>query len=262
MYTSRRGYTSQWWALESWRAKPLNHLNQLPRISLRIRVANAIRDAIIEGKFKPGEKIPEKDLAKELGVSRTPVREAIHILEQQRLVEIRPKHGTFIATLDWEEVQDSLSVRTALEQLAVQQAMERLDPKEWDELCAKFQDVLDRMLDAESREDVVRSTELDIEWHTLLIDAAGNECLSRTWRNAGLSTLVWSPEREIYPFNEPLLLRPAVRHKELLDVLRKREPDNCAEAIRSHIFVKLDDIRESLEAVSQEGAPITASDLS
>ncbi len=190
-------------------------------------------------------------------MSRTPVREAIHILEQQRLVEIRPKHGTFIATLDWEEVQDGLSVRTALEQLAVQQAMERLDPKEWDELCAKFQDVLDRMLDAESQGDVVRGTELDIEWHTLLIDAAGNECLSRTWRNAGLSALIWSPERGIYPFNEQLLLRPAVRHKELLVALRKRDPDNCAEMIRSHIFIKLNDIRESLEAASPDKAPMT-----
>ena len=100
-------------------------------------------------------------MAKELGVSRTPVREAIHILEQQRLVEIRPKYGTFIAKLDWEEVHDSLSVRTVLEQLAVQQAMERLGSEEWNELCAKLQDVLNRMLDAESREDAVRSVELD-----------------------------------------------------------------------------------------------------
>jgi len=232
-------------------------LNELPRTSLRIRVANAIRDAIIEGQFRPGEKIPEKELAEELGVSRTPVREAVHILEQQGLVEIRPKYGTFIATLDREEIYDSLSVRTVLEQFAVQQAMEHLGPEEWNELCAKFQDILDRMLDAESRGDSVGSAELDIEWHTLLIDAARNECLSRTWRSAGLASLIWSPEREIYPFNQQTLARSAVRHKELLTALRKREPDNCAEAIRSHIFVKLNDIREGQEAVSPEGAPMT-----
>ena len=232
-------------------------LNELPQTSLRKRVANAIRDAIIEGQFRPGEKIPEKELAKELGVSRTPVREAIHILEQQGLVEIRPKYGTFIATLDWEGVHDSLSVRTALEQLAVQQAMERLGPEEWNELCAKFRDMLDRMLDAESRGDSVGSAELDIEWHTLLIDAARNECLSRTWRNAGLASLIWSPERETYPFNRQTLARSAVRHKELLTALSKGEPDNCAEAIRDHIFVKLNDIREWQEAASPEGAPMT-----
>ena len=95
------------------------------------------------------------------------------------------------------------------------------------------------------------------EWHTLLIDVARNECLSRTWRIAGLSTLVWSPEREIYSFNRQFPARPAVRHKKPLDALRKRDPDNCAVEIRNHIFVKLDDIRELQEAASPEGAPMT-----
>lgn len=228
-------------------------LNQLPRTSLRIRVASAIRDAIIEGEFRPGEKIPEKDLAQELGVSRTPVREAIHILEQQGLVEIRPKYGTFIATLDWEEVHDSLSVRSALEQLAVRQAMERLSLEEWDQFCARLHGILDRMLEAETRGDSVGSADLDIEWHTLLIDAAGNECLARTWRTAGLASLIWSPERELYPFDQQNLARPAMRHKELLDCLRGRDPDRCAESIDNHIFVKLDDIREWQEAGAVEG---------
>ena len=204
---------------------PVNHrLNEIPQTSLRIRVANAIRDAIIEGDFKPGDKIPEKELAEGLGVSRTPVREAIHLLEQQGLVEVRPKYGTFIATLDWQEVHDSLSVRAALEQLAMEQTMERLSLEAWDELCDRFRRVLDQMLDAEKRGDSVRSAELDIEWHTLLIDAAQNNCLSRTWRNAGLAALIWSPERVIYPFNEQALARPAVRHKELLAALRQCEP--------------------------------------
>ena len=233
-----------------------NRLNELPQTSLRTRVANAIRDAIIEGEFKPGEKIPENDLAEELGVSRTPVREAIHILEQQGLVEVRPRYGTFIAALDWQEAYDSLSVRAALEQLAVQQAMERLDPEEWNELCAKFHKVLDRMLEAEKRGDSVNSAELDIEWHTLLIDAARNECLSRTWRNAGLAALIWSPEREIYPLDEQALARPVLRHRELLEALRKREPGGCAKAIHNHIFVKFDDIREWQEATSPKEPPI------
>lgn len=228
-------------------------LNKLPVFSLREQVANAIRDAIIEGRFRPGDKIPEQELARELGVSRTPVREAIHILEQQGLVEIRPKFGTFIATLDWQGTYDGLNVRAVLEQLAARQAIERLDPTEWNELGAKLQELVERMLDAERCKDSVRSAELDIEWHTLLIDAAGNECLSRTWRNAGLASLVWAPEREFYPFSEQALARLAVRHKELLTALLGREPDNCAEAIRRHLFIKFDDIREWQEALSPEG---------
>ncbi len=138
-----------------------HNLREPQRTLLRIEVANAIRDAIIEGELRPGTKIPEAELAQELGVSRTPVREAIRILEQQGLVKSRPTDGTYIAILDREEAHDSLSVRAALEQLAVQQAMDRLGPEEWNELCAKFQDFLDRMSDAVSRKDSVGVTELE-----------------------------------------------------------------------------------------------------
>ena len=220
------------------------NLGQPQRIPLRIEVANAIRDAIIEGELRPGAKIPEAELARELGVSRTPVREAVRILEQQGLVESRPTDGTYIAVLDREKAHDSLSVRAALEQLALQQAMDRMGLEEWNELCGSLKGLLDRMADAVSRGDSVAVTELDIEWHTLLIDAAQNECLSRTWRSAGLAFLVWTQEREIFPYDQERLAVIHDRHRELLAILCGREPHSIAETIRDHLFVKFDDIRE------------------
>ena len=68
--------------------------------ALRERVVTAIRDAVIQGKLRPGEKVPEDELALRFGVSRTPVREAIRILEQQGMVRVLPKKGTYIATVD------------------------------------------------------------------------------------------------------------------------------------------------------------------
>lgn len=76
-------------------------LIKIPQTLLRDQIVNAIRDAIIQGKFKPGEKIPEQELAEQLGVSRTPIREAIRILEQQGLVQPRPKNGTYIARINF-----------------------------------------------------------------------------------------------------------------------------------------------------------------
>lgn len=228
-------------------AKVTHRLSKLPQTSLRDQVVSAIRDAIIQGKFKPGEKIPEQELAEQLGVSRTPIREAIRILEQQGLVATRPKNGTYIASLNWEEARDSLHFRAALEEFAVRQAIERLEPQEWDEVCERLQRLLDGMRDAVARGDPIAATELDIEWHTLLMDAARNRYLSRAWRIMGLPFLVWSPERELYPlapekwadvFNS--------RHQELLAALRGRDPDKCGEAVRSHILRKLSDLNESL----------------
>jgi DNA-binding GntR family transcriptional regulator len=224
-----------------------NRLNKLTHKSLRDQIVGAIRDAIIKGKFKAGEKIPEQELAEQLGVSRTPIREAIRILEQQGLLETRPKNGTYVASLNWDEVQDSLYVRMALEESAVRQAIQRLMPEEWNKLCEEFQRLYDGMGEAIARDDPVATTELDIEWHTLLIDAARNRYLSRIWRATGLPFLVWSPERELYPFTAEKWAVFQRRHRELLDALRGRDPDQCAEAVRNHISGKLSDLVEWLD---------------
>ncbi len=221
-------------------------LSKIPQTSLRDQVVSAIRDAIIQGRLRPGEKTPEKELAAELGVSRTPIREAIRILEQQGLVDPRPKNGTYIARINWEEVRDSLHVRIALEEFAVGQALGRLTLREWDELCGTLADLLEHMRAAVARGDSIAATELDIQWHTLLIDAAQNRFLTRTWRRTGLAFLVWSPEREIYPLTPEKWAVIHERHHALLAALRTRDPERCAQAVRSHILQKISDIDEWL----------------
>ncbi len=220
-------------------------LNKIVQPSLRDQIVEAIRDAIIQGKFKSGEKIPEQDLADQLGVSRTPIREAIRILEQQGLLETRPQSGTYVARLNWEEVQDGLLVRMALEEFAVRQAIQHMSIKEWNNLCAHLETIYTAMGTAIQNDDPIDTTRLDIELHTMLIDAAENGYLSRIWRTTGLHFLVWSPELEMYPFSEERWATFQTRHRELLDALRRRDPDRCAEAVRNHISLKLSDLVQS-----------------
>lgn len=232
-----------------------HRLARIPQASLRDQVVQAIRDAIIQGNFSPGQKIPEHDLAEQLGVSRTPIREAIRILEQQGLVETRPKNGTYIAGLDREQVKHGLLVRAALEELAVREALERLGPEGWDRLCDELAGLLRGMREAGKRGDAIEATELDVEWHTLLIEAAANPYLSRAWSVAGLSFLIWSPERELYPLarDERMGLFDS-RHQEVLAAFRTGDPDAAAEAVRRHILRKLDDV----EGGAHGQAPMTA----
>jgi DNA-binding GntR family transcriptional regulator len=222
-------------------------LEKIQKKSLREQVIDAIRDAVIEGKFKPGEKIPEQDLAEQLGVSRTPIREAIRILEQQGLLYIVPKSGTFVTEVDPEDLKDSLSIRIALEELALRQGIERSSPVQWDSLCENLRCVLDGMKRAVEQGDTITATELDIEWHTILIDAAQNRHLSRLWRDMGLQYLVWSPERSLYPLaQEKWSDISYIRHQELFNVLKRRNPDECCHAIRLHILQKLSDLETGL----------------
>src|SRR6202050_5101369 len=85
-------------------------LQPVKREALRDQVVKAIRDAIIQGRLRPGEKVPEGDLAQQLTVSRTPIREAIRVLEGQGLVEVNPKRGTYIAMPDRADAADGLAV--------------------------------------------------------------------------------------------------------------------------------------------------------
>ena len=203
---------------------------------------DSIRRAIITGKFKASEKISEEELAAQLGVSRTPIREAIRILEQQGLLEVIPKDGTYVTSFDSEHIKDGLHVRVALELLALKQSMERLSKSEWENHCYKLKDLLDSMFDAAQNKDAERDAELDIEWHTTIIDASRNQNLSRTWRLTGLSHFIWSLEYRLYPLNRDDLLKHFERHKKLLKIFIEKDPEQCTKELQYHIIRKILDI--------------------
>jgi DNA-binding GntR family transcriptional regulator len=112
------------------------------------------------------------------------------------------------------------------------------------------------MRKAISENNPVVANELDLEWHTLLIDAARNRYLSRTWRTSGIAFLVWSPEREIYPFSPEKWAVFELRHAALLAALRSSDEDKCIAAVRNHIADKLSDLHQWLaKQPTQNGAP-------
>src|SRR5262249_1761910 len=128
--------------------------------------------------------------------------------------------------------------------------------EEWAQLCQRLQDLVDKMHNAMIDGDSIAANELDIEWHTLLIDSARNRALSRTWRARGLSFLIWSPEPHISPFSPDKLAVIQQRRQELLDGLRQGVPEECARAVRDHILNKLSDLNEWLAQKSaQAGEP-------
>lgn len=106
------------------------HLVMDDYLPLRDVVFNTLRESILHGELKPGERLIEVALAEQLGVSRTPIREAIHKLEQEGLVNMIPRRGAQVASISEKNVHDVLEVRKALESLAARLAVERITPKE------------------------------------------------------------------------------------------------------------------------------------
>ena len=140
---------------------------------LREIVCEVLRDAIRGGILKPGEWLKENDLADELLVSRTPVREAIRKLEQEGYVVTVPRRGAYVASVSIRDINEIFEIRAALEALACELASERITDEE--------QERLERLLVAIGRaieeHDMDRIVQTDIEFHELLYQAATSDCL-------------------------------------------------------------------------------------
>ncbi|MEW6541399.1 MAG: GntR family transcriptional regulator [Bacillota bacterium] len=114
---------------------------------VRGQVHGELRRALLEGRYEPGDRLVERKLAAELGVSRTPVREALRALEQEGLVYHMPRSGAVVARLDSREVQEIYRIRAVLEGLAARMAAERIGPrrlKRLESLLEQIEDLADR----------------------------------------------------------------------------------------------------------------------
>lgn len=118
-------------------------------LPLREVVFRALRNAIVQGEFQPGERLMEVTIANKLGVSRTPVREAIRMLELEGLVVMIPRKGAEVANITVKDLKDALEVRMAIEALSVRLACKRIDEKGKEELkqvCIAFREAINSKL--------------------------------------------------------------------------------------------------------------------
>ena len=149
-------------------------VNENEYLPLRDVVFNTLRQAILRGEFKPGERLMEIQLANKLGVSRTPIREAIRKLELEGLVLMIPRKGAEVADITEKSLRDVLEVRKALEELAVQLACEKITQEELEELekaGENFKKVLKRS------KDITEVAEADVRFHDVIYMATDNQKL-------------------------------------------------------------------------------------
>ncbi len=146
---------------------------------LREIVFEHLREAIIGGNLRPGERLMEMQLAEEMGVSRTPVREAIRKLELEGLVIMVPRRGAYVSDLSIKDVAETYEIRAALEALAAGLAAERITADESEEL----ERILVSIGQCIANNDLDRSIELDEQFHNVLYRASKNERLVQIINN-------------------------------------------------------------------------------
>lgn len=154
-------------------------LTTLDTLSLRERVYRALRDALIAGELAPGARLRDQDLAARLGVSRTPVREALQRLEDEGLVETEPRALTRVASLDVVAAREAFPVVAALHALAARSGVARLNPADIAAMRAA-NEALAAAMGGRDAASIQRAITADDGFHAVLLDAAGNSEIMRT----------------------------------------------------------------------------------
>jgi DNA-binding GntR family transcriptional regulator len=185
-----------------------------------------MRDAIISGVLKPGERLMEIQLAEEMGVSRTPVREAIRKLELEAFVVMIPRKGAYVAGISHKDVADVFEIRTALEGLAAGLAAERITADEIEEMERVI------LFTEGEEKDLERIVAKDTEFHDLLYKAS---------RNNRLLQILANLREQIQRFRATSLAVPgrvleAVKeHRAIVEALAEHNSEKAQELMTAHI---------------------------
>lgn len=147
--------------------------------SLRYKILKYVKAQIINGSYKPGESLVESKLAEELGVSRTPIREAVRLLEQEGLIETIPNKGAVVVGVSSKDVEDIYAIRQLVEGLAARWAVEHMS----DQNKKEMQKLLDLMEFYAQRGDVDEIAYLDNQFHHIIYEASGSKILNITLSN-------------------------------------------------------------------------------
>jgi DNA-binding GntR family transcriptional regulator len=197
--------------------------------SLRDQVANNIRRAIDAGALTPGERLVEADIAAQMGTSRAPVREAIHLLEQEGLVTNIPRRGSFVIELDRKDIEEIFSLRSVIEVLAVREALPRLTAEDLEGL----DELVKEMINAAEERDMARLVESDLEFHQRIVHLADHSRLLDVWQR------MYTQLRLFLAMKDQLYDNPmdvADTHVPLLEALRSGDVETAHRVINNHII--------------------------
>lgn len=197
-------------------------------LPLRDVVFNTLRQAILKGELKPGERLLEIQLANKLGVSRTPVREAIRKLELEGLVIMIPRRGAEVADITEKSLKDVLEVRKALEELAVQLACEKMMPEE----IERLKDEAEKFRHVAGNPDVTKVAEADVRFHDIIYMATGNQKLISLLNNL---------REQMYRYRVEYLKRDDVyesifhEHDEIVRFIEEKDKVAASKIVSEHI---------------------------
>ncbi len=216
--------------------------------ALHERIADNLKQMILTGRLKEGDKIREDDLCTSMDVSKTPLREALRVLSAQGFITLIPNRGAFVAAPTFEEIRDMFDVMSVLEGLCAQAAAQKMNDKDF----TRLEKLHDRLEESFKSGDPKRYVQDNNIYHTFVQTLAGNEILNQIISGLRQRILLY----RLQSLNLHDRMNESIReHRELLEAFRKRDAGEAESLMRSHLnrqFEALESLKKLKEAESGE----------
>ena len=218
-------------------------LNMNSYLPLRDVVYHTLRDAILRGELEPGERLMEMHLADRLGVSRTPIREAIRMLEQEGLAITIPRRGAQVAKMTEKDLEDVLEIRDALDSLAVTTACSRMN----EENGRLLMEALAVFEESVKSGEVRTIAEADESFHSVIY---------RITENPKLEAIIGNLREQMYRYRFEYLKdnsyyeRLTEEHRELVEALRQKDKEKVKNIMHTHLMNQMDAVRQSIREMN------------
>ena len=206
-------------------------MEEYQELSLRGKVFQKIRDDILKGRYEENEELRESTLGKELGVSRTPVREALRQLELEGLVKIIPNKGAYVTGITGKDVSDIYIIRSLLEGLCARWATEHITEEQIDKLEEII--LLSEYHVNKKKELATQVTKLDGEFHEVLYEASNSRILEHVLSD--FHNYVQSA-RKMSVTNHDRAEKSIAEHKEILQAIKDKDADRAEQLANAHIM--------------------------
>jgi len=206
--------------------EPIEHTN------LSDKVYERLKQGILTRQFAPGQRLNVDQLSEQLGVSRTPLKDALNRLSAEGLVKIVPRQGTFVTKLTPRDIAELFAIRRVLEAWAVEEAVRRITPQELEEL-RRLLDEMARLVNPDGTcTDYLTLVAKDRDFHLLIIKASGNRKLFELYKNLNVHIQV----AVIYYLDADKRVEETLReHEAILRALESRDVEAAREALNTHL---------------------------
>ena len=191
-----------------------------------------IKNAVMNGELKAGDRIKEENIADAIGVSRTPIRNALRVLAAQGYIEMLHYQGARVADWSSQDLSEIIDLRALLEGFGAGTAAKKIDDetlKELRELASQMEDIADKG----DKSGLKAMTDLNSKFHMKIIEASGNRRLAEVIGNLAHPLLM---QRRFTAFNRERLHRSMIKHRDILDALASGDSEWAAAAMKSHIL--------------------------